>query len=163
MLTARDIKSLREKHNAHLLDEIVAIQPFVTKNPFTGCGLFETEFERKGRKRRTSPATLATYELARWPEEEVKWFDDFGSPCVDSFTRPNRKAGEMFTRGRRRNGSAKRVHGVLHRLLATTTKQIVDHVEREVRSITPALALFGCNGLTHCRAHFCQIDIYWYL
>lgn len=140
MLTARDIRSMREKHNAHLLDEIVAIQPFAVKNPFTGCGLFETEFERKGRKR-TSPATLATYELVRWPEESLTWFDDFDPSCVDGSTRPNRRAGEISAQQRRRNDSAKRVHGVLHRLLATTTKQIVSHVEREVRS-TPASCFY---------------------
>ncbi|CAM9623387.1 unnamed protein product, partial [Sphacelaria rigidula] len=47
MLTASDITSLREKHNAHLLDEIVAVQPYVTRKPFSGCGLFETTFIRK--------------------------------------------------------------------------------------------------------------------
>lgn len=137
LLTARDIQSLREKHNAHLLDEIVAIQPFVLKNPFTECGLFETDFERKGVKR-TSAATLATYELVRWPEEEVKWFGGVGSSGADSLTRPSGRAGEICAQQRRRKGSAKRVHGVVHRLLATTTKQIVEHVEREVRSgLTP--------------------------
>lgn len=139
MLTARDIEALREKHNAHLLDEIVAIQPFVVKNPFTGCGLFETEFERKGRKR-TSPAMLATYELLRWPEEEMKWFDDFASSYADSVTRPHWRIGEIHTQKRRRSGSSKRVHGVLHRLLATTTKQIVEHVEREVRFVSTQLS-----------------------
>lgn len=138
MLTARDIKSLREKHNAHLLDEIVAIQPYILKNPFTGCGLFETEFERKGRKR-PSPATLATYELLQWPEEEVKWFDDFRAPCVNSPARPDKRARGTLASKRQGRCSAKRVHGVVHRLLATTTKQIVDHVEREVRSFDSSL------------------------
>lgn len=157
MLTARDIKSLREKHNAHLLDEIVAVQPFVIKNSFTGCGLFETEFERKGRKR-TSPATLATYELLRWPEEEVKWSQACGSSCVDSFTRPSRRAGEISARQRRRNGSAKRVHGILHRLLATTTKQIVGHVEREVCLLRPSFPKMQFF-LTQCQIQLRQIDI----
>lgn len=138
MLTASDLTSLREKHNAHLLDEIVAIQPFLVKNPFTGCGLFETEFERKGCKR-SAQAALGTYELLRWPEEDVKWFDIFdppsGSVDVDSFfNRPAARGGATFVQQRTRHSpSAKRVHGVLHRMLATTTKQIVEHVEREVR------------------------------
>lgn len=136
MLTVPDLMSLREKHNAHLLDEIVAIQPFLAKNPFTGCGLFETEFERKGCKR-TAQAALGTYELLRWPEEDVRWFDDnFDPSCnADTFNRPAARGGATFAQQRRKHGSAKRVHGVLHRMLATTTKQIVEHVEREVRFI----------------------------
>lgn len=145
MLTAQDLASLREKHNAHLLDEIVAIQPLFVKNPFTGCGLFETEFERKGCKR-SAQAALGTYELGRWPEEDVKWFDLFDPPSgggVDAdscFHRPAARGGATFAQQRRRNNPpAKRVHGVLHRMLATTTKQIVEHVEREVGAIQPTL------------------------
>ncbi|CAM9726505.1 unnamed protein product, partial [Hapterophycus canaliculatus] len=131
MLTALDLKSLREKHNAHLLDQIIAIQPFVARNPFTGCGLFETEFERKGRSR-TAQAALATYELLRWPEDDVKWFDDIEQPPVNSVGMPD-TGGEVDSAGfGGRSGSAKRVHGVLHRMLAATTKQIVEYIEREV-------------------------------
>lgn len=139
MLTAPDLKSLREKHNAHLLDEIVAIQPFLAKTPFTGCGLFETEFERKGCKR-SAQAALGTYELLQWPEEDVKWFDIFDPPLGGSadgdswFDRPAARGGVTFAEQRkRRSSSAKRVHGILHRILATTTTQMVEHVEREVR------------------------------
>ncbi|CAN0342759.1 unnamed protein product, partial [Pylaiella littoralis] len=138
MLTAPDLKSLREKHNAHLLDEIVAIQPFLAKTPFTGCGLFETEFERKGCKR-SAQAALGTYELLQWPEEDVKWFDIFDPPLGGSadgdswFDRPAARGGVTFAEQRkRRSSSAKRVHGILHRILATTTTQMVEHVEREV-------------------------------
>lgn len=142
MLTALDLKSLREKHNAHLLDQIVAIQPFVARNPFTGCGLFETEFVRKGRSR-TAQAALATYELLRWPEEDVKWFDDFERPR-DCDTILDARSEVGSTGLGRRNGSATRVHGVLHRMLATTTRQIVEYIEREVGTPVSALALCSC-------------------
>lgn len=131
MLTALDLQSLREKHNAHLLDQIIAIQPFISRNPFTGCGLFETEFERKGRSR-TAQTSLATYELLRWPEEDIKWFDDFEHPRDKDIAVLNERAEAESAEEGRRNVSAKRVHGVLHRMLATTTKQIVDFIEREV-------------------------------
>ncbi|CAM9830500.1 unnamed protein product [Scytosiphon promiscuus] len=130
MLTMLDLKSLREKHNAHLLDQIIAIQPFVARNPFAGCGLFETEFERKGRSR-TAPAALSTYELLQWPED-IKWFDDFEQPRVDSGSVSDTRGENDSAERGRRNGSAKRMHGVLHRMLATTTKQIVEYVERKV-------------------------------
>jgi len=136
MLTARDMRSLREKHNAHLLDEIVAIQPLVAKNPFTGCGLFETEFRRKGRKR-SAQAALATHELARWREEDVKWFDESGPTLFvnGSFTGSGGARGDetfsQFCRGRD-STATKRVHGIIHRLLATTTKKVVEHIERVV-------------------------------
>ncbi|CAM9864349.1 unnamed protein product [Ectocarpus sp. 12 AP-2014] len=129
MLTARDLISLREKHNAHLLDEIVAIQPFVAKDPFTGCGVFETEFERKGQNNHTTQAVVATYELLRWPENDVKWFGD-----VDELSAANssQRDGHSFAPQRARDGSAKRVYGVIHRMLAATTKRIIEHVERAV-------------------------------
>lgn len=136
MLTARDLISLREKHNAHLLDEIVAIQPFVAKEPFTGCGVFETEFERKGHNNHaTQQAVVATYELLRWPESDVKWFGD-----VDEFSAANssQRDGNSFPPQRARAGSAKRVYGVIHRMLAATTKRIIEHVERAVGQINPA-------------------------
>lgn len=140
MLTASDLKDLREKHNVHLLDEIVAIQPYVTKKPFAGCGLFETEFERKGRHR-SAQAALATYELARWPAEDVQWFQEF-EPCVDS---PDDRDCR-----RRRDSSAKRVHGVIHRVLAMTTKGIVEHVEREVRTCFAVNDFFNIKAV-HAR------------
>lgn len=123
MLTAADLRAVREKHNAHLLDEIVVIQPYLTRKPFGGCGLFETEFERTGR-RRAAQAVLATFELARWPREDVKWFEDF-EPCA------NAPAGRVRAQ-KSRDGSAERVHGVLHRVLAATTRSIVEHVENQV-------------------------------
>lgn len=133
MLTASDLKSLREKHNAHLLDEIVAIQPYVTKKTFSGCGLFETEFERQA-PCRGAQAVLATHELARWPEEDVTWSDDFAVPG-GGVSESREASDQARVAERQRASSAKRVHGVLHRVLATATKTVVEHVEREVKSI----------------------------
>lgn len=126
LLTEVDLKSLREKHNAHLLDEIVVIQPYMEKTSFTGCGLFETEFQRNGRHR-GAQATLATYELSRWPEADIKWSTEFANGAD--------RAGshDSCSWGRKSDSSSERVHGIVHRMLAATTKSIVKHIEREVR------------------------------
>lgn len=165
MLTARDLRSLREKHNAHLLDEIVAIQPLVAKNPFTGCGLFETEFRRKGRKR-SAQAALVTHELARWPEKDVSWFDEPGPTFVDgSFEGSVDARGDgTFSQNRlgRDNTAAKRVHGIIHRLLATTTKKVVEHIEREVGLrfdyIAPPASGLECRPYGPHRRHASEIQ-----
>lgn len=126
MLTAPDFKSLREKHNADLLDEIVAVQPYVAKTGFMGCGLFETEFQRKGR-RCDAQAALSTFELAQWPQEDARRFE-----CFQSAAEVPESCSSSLER-RKVDRSAKRVHGVLHRVLAMTTRSIVEHVQREVR------------------------------
>lgn len=136
LLTANDLKSLREKHNAHLLDEIVMIQPFVAKNSYAGCGLFETEFVRKGHRGAQVP--LATYELVHWPEVDIKWSEDF---------QPYAGKPESRSIGRwRENSSPKRVHGILHQMLAKTTKNIVEHVEREVIDFLLLEIIFDCGA-----------------
>lgn len=130
VLTESDIKFLREKHNVHLLDEIVAIQPHITRISFSGCGLFETTFRRKGRFREAQVA-YATYELARWPEDDrsppqdYQEIADYSEMIPSEYGRVARSAICHVPQ---------RVHGVLHRVLATTTKEIVTHVEREVRT-----------------------------
>lgn len=129
LLTASDFKSLREKHNADLLDEIVAVQPNVAKTAFMGCGLFETEFQRKGRHC-DAQAALSTFELAQWPQEDVRQCEGFQSAAELPEGR------SMNSEKRTVDMSAKRVHGVLHRVLAMTTRTIVEHVEREVRGTT---------------------------
>lgn len=124
MLTALDFKSLREKHNADLLDEIVAVQPYVTKTAFMGCGLFETEFERKGR-RCHAQAALSTFELMQWPQAgDAGQFEGFPISAEPAESRSSDR--------RTMDRAAKRVHGVLHRVLAMTTRSIVEHVEKEV-------------------------------
>ncbi|CAN0183195.1 unnamed protein product, partial [Laminaria digitata] len=127
MLTASDFKSLREKHNADLLDEIIAVQPYVAKTAFMGCGLFETEFQRKGRHC-DAQAALSTFELAQWPpqEQDARRFEDFQSAAEVPESR------SLSSGWRKVDRSAKRVHGVLHRVLAMTTRSIVEHVESEV-------------------------------
>lgn len=127
MLTASDFKSLREKHNADLLDEIVAVQPYVAKTAFMGCGLFETEFQRNGRQS-DEQAALSTFELAQWPQEDARRFEGFQSAAEPPESR------SLSLERRKVDRSAKRVHGVLHRVLAMTTRGIVEHVEREVTS-----------------------------
>lgn len=148
MLTEPDLTSLRQKHNVHLLDEILAIQPYVPRKPFSGCGLFETTFARKG-KFRDAPTAFKTHELAQWSEEgpnpnpvpttdESDTFQSSKSPgCRFERGRFDGKVSSAHARGR----SSQRVHGVLHRVLAATTKDIVNHVERQVRRHYAALSL----------------------
>lgn len=140
MLSASDIKSLREKHNLHLLDEIVAIQPYITRTPFSGCGLFETKFTRKEQSRKAQVASV-TYELVHWNEMSNSG-DNLQQPDNSHILPrdiPDMRYGqgrgghqETLPCGNIVSGSRQRVHGVLHRVLAATTKDIVKHVEREV-------------------------------
>lgn len=130
LLTAADLKSLREKHTAHLLNEIVMIQSYITKQPFAGCGVFETDFQRTG-QHSTDIAALATFELAQWPEENVTWFEDIETLASDNSKRHTQESrGFLYRNG---DGSSKRVHGVVHRTLAATTKAIVEYVQNKAR------------------------------
>lgn len=140
MLSATDIKSLREKHNVHLLDEIVAIQPYVTRKHFSGCGLFETRFTRK-EPFRGAPVASATYELVQWNEMSTgsgSMQQPEDSHVLSRDSRDNRSGQgrgadeERLSCSAIGSGSRERVYGVLHRVLAATTKDIVNHVEREV-------------------------------
>lgn len=132
-LTMSDIVSLREKHNAHLLGEIVAIQPCIARASLTGCGLFETSFVRQDH----SPGGLVaciTHELVRWPGQDDQR-PGGGSrkeprSCVETSSRHSNSAFVKTMVSR----LPVRVFGMIHKTLATTTKAIVEHVEREVRT-----------------------------
>lgn len=121
MLTLSDIECLLEKHNANLLDEIIAIQPHMIRKPFVGCGLFETTFIRKGHWR-DAQIVCVTYELAKWIEDH-EGREGFDDSTDRSGSHPGKESG---------NCSPIRVHGVIHRVLATTTRAVVAHVEQEV-------------------------------
>lgn len=128
ILTVSDMNLLREKHNAHLLEEIIAVQPYTATQSFGGCGVFETSFIRKGRHRGAQAASI-TFEFIRWPEEDRDARDPFQRrPSTERIY-----VGKPVARRSVDDRSSVRIFGIIHRALANTTKSIVDHVEREVR------------------------------
>ncbi|CAM9799595.1 unnamed protein product, partial [Choristocarpus tenellus] len=128
LLTAKDLRSLTEKHNADLREELLTLQPCITKKNFFGCGVFLNTFERKGRLR-GSQVTSVTYELMASPGvDECRNHRLVGVQCMERTAHSHQNNFEK----RMRDCRAVRIDGVIHRVLQASTKEVVTHVQREV-------------------------------
>ncbi|CAM9196346.1 unnamed protein product, partial [Discosporangium mesarthrocarpum] len=132
LLSARDIRDLTEKHNAHKREEIVALHPYITRKPFFGCGVFLNTFERRGRSRGALTAS-ATFELAFFPPDR-DWRPE-GAMWGGVRAAGECKVKQSVFERKMRDCKAARVDGVIHRVLQGATKDVVGHVERETGEV----------------------------